>query len=158
MNHLEKLIRQYHEWNGYIVRGNVKVGRLNHGGWAGELDIVAYHHETQHLIHLEPSIDADNWKKREERFRKKFAMGREHIHKKVFPWLSPECPLEQVAILVSGTRSEIGGGKVISVDEYMKTIRERIRQEGAMRRAAIPEEFDLLRTVQLTVCGYNKCI
>jgi hypothetical protein len=38
MNHLEKLTRQYYDWKGYLVKGNVKVGRLDHGGWAGEWD------------------------------------------------------------------------------------------------------------------------
>ena len=156
MNHLEKLIRQFHEWQGYIVRGNVKVGRLKHGGWAGELDIIAYHPETQHLIHLEPSIDADNWNRREERFLKKFTLGKQYIRKEVLPWLPEDCELEQIAVLVSGTRTEIGGGKVVSVDDYMSGIRKRILQEGVMRKAAIPEEFDLLRTIQLTICGYNR--
>ncbi len=93
MNHLEKLTRQYYDWKGYLVKGNVKVGRLSHGGWAGELDIVAYHPQTEHLVHIEPSIDADSWKKREERFENKFRHGREYIYKDVFPWLSPETSL-----------------------------------------------------------------
>ena len=42
MNHLEKLTRQYYEWKGYIVKGNIKVGRPKHGGWAGELDWSNY--------------------------------------------------------------------------------------------------------------------
>ena len=54
MSHLEDLIYQYYEWKGYVVRRNIKVGRLRHGGWEGELDIVAFHHEDGHLIHLEP--------------------------------------------------------------------------------------------------------
>jgi len=63
MNHLEKLTRQYYDWKGYLVKGNVKVGRLDHGGWAGELDIVAYHPLTEHLVHIEPSMDTHSWKK-----------------------------------------------------------------------------------------------
>ena len=54
MNQLEMLIEQYYEWKGYIVRNNVKVGRLSHGGWAGELDIVVYNPVSNHLLHLEP--------------------------------------------------------------------------------------------------------
>ena len=41
MNHLEKLIRHFYEWQGYIVPGSVRGGRLPKGGWAGELDIGA---------------------------------------------------------------------------------------------------------------------
>lgn len=76
MTHLENLLYQYYDWQGYIVRRNIKVGRLKHGGWEGELDIVAYHPNNNELLHLEPSIDADSWGTREERFEKKFAAGR----------------------------------------------------------------------------------
>src|SRR5882672_2600591 len=58
VSHLEDLLCEYYEWQGYIVRRNIKVGRLGHGGWEGELDIVAYHPKSNHLVHLEPSLDA----------------------------------------------------------------------------------------------------
>ncbi len=158
MNHLEKLVRQFYAWRGYIVRGNVRVGALEHGGWAGELDIVAYHPHSGHLIHLEPSIDAHTWEERERRFRRKFAAGRRYIHSEVFPWLEPKTPLEQVAILVSATRRELGGGKVISIDEFMDTVKEAVIRRGPLCHSAIPEEYDLLRTLQLALCGYRKVL
>jgi len=64
MSHLEDPIYEFYEWRGYIVRRNIKVGKLHHGGWAGELDIVAYHPEHRNLVHLEPSIDAESLSKR----------------------------------------------------------------------------------------------
>jgi len=145
MNHLEKLTRQYYDWKGYLVKGNVKVGRLPHGGWAGELDIVAYHQQTQHLVHIEPSIDAHSWKKREERFEKKFRFGREYIYKDVFPWLSPDTPLEQIAMLITSSRKELCGGTIISIDEFMKQVKDEIRELGIMAKNAIPEEYDSRR-------------
>ncbi len=122
MNHLEKLVRQFYEWRGYIVRGNVKVGKLSHGGWAGELDIVAYYPEKdkQHLIHLEPSIDAHSWAKREERFQKKFTMGRRYIYQEVFSWLDASTPLEQVALLVRAPRPTLTGGRVVSISRHIE--------------------------------------
>ena len=158
MNHLEKLTRQYYDWKGYLVKGNVKVGRLAHGGWAGELDIVAYHPQNNHLIHIEPSMDAHSWGKREERFEKKFRFGREFIYKDVFPWLSPEIPLEQVAMLITSSRKELCGGNVISIDEFMKQVKEEIHAFGVMAKNAIQEEYDLLRTIQLAINGYYKII
>ena len=158
MNHLEKLVRQYYDWKGYLVKGNVKVGRLRHGGWAGELDIVAYHPETQDLLHIEPSIDAHSWKKREERFQKKFRFGREHIYKDVFPWLSPETPLSQIAILVTASRKELCGANVISIDEFMRQVKDEIQEQGRMVKNAIPEEFDLLRTIQMAINGYRNIV
>lgn len=156
MNHLETLIRQFYEWQGYIVRGNVKVGKLAHGGWAGELDIVAYHPETQHLVHLEPSIDAHSWNRREERFTKKFHFGKKHIYRDVFPWLDKRTPLEQVAILVSSGRATLAGGSVISIDQFMSRVRRKIQASGIMAKNAIPEEYGLLRTVQMAICGYYR--
>ena len=158
MNHLEKLTRQYYDWKGYLVKGNVKVGRLSHGGWAGELDIVAYHPQTEHLVHIEPSIDAHSWKKREERFEKKFRMGRKYIYKDVFPWLSPETPLDQIAMLITSSRKTLCGGTVISIDEFMKQIKEEVRNQGIMAKNAIPEEYDLLRTIQMVENGYYKIV
>lgn len=158
MNHLEKLTRQYYDWKGYLVKGNVKVERLARGGWGGELDIVAYHPQTKHLVHIEPSIDAHSWTKREERFEKKFRFGREYIYKDVFPWLSKDTPLEQIAILITSSRKKLCGGKVISIDEFVKQIKVEISALGAMAKNAIPEEYDLLRTIQLMTSGYYKVI
>ena len=32
MNHLEKLTRQYYDWQGYLVKGNIKVSLRKKGG------------------------------------------------------------------------------------------------------------------------------
>lgn len=158
MNHLEKLVRQFYQWRGYIVCGDVKVGALSHGGWEGELDVVAYHPQVGHLIHLEASMDAHPWHRRELRFRKKFDAGRRYICQDVFPWLDPSTPIEQVAILVTATRRELGSARVISIDEFVSTVKEAILKRGPMRKNAIPEEYDLLRTLQLALCGYVKAV
>lgn len=62
-NFLEQLLREWYEYKGYFVRNNVLVGKLDKGGYATELDIVAFHPETKHVVHLEPSMDADSWVK-----------------------------------------------------------------------------------------------
>ena len=127
MNHLEMLIEQYYEWKGYIVRNNVKVGRLSHGGWAGELDIVVYNPVSNHLLHLEPQIDAHPWETREKRFKKK-------------------------AVLINSSRKRLGGGAVVSIDELMRDVKSEIAKIGIMAKHAIPEQFDLLRTIQVVMC------
>jgi len=71
MNHLEQLTYEYYDWLGYLVKHNIKVGKLKRGGWEMELDIVAYNPTTNHLIHMEPSIDGYSWETRETHFRKK---------------------------------------------------------------------------------------
>ena len=156
MNHLEKLCRQYFEYQGYLVKGNVRVGKLSHGGWEGELDIVAYNPDTAHLIHIEASIDAHSWERREERFIKKFQSGRKYITSVVFPWLERDHKLEQLALFPSGARKELAGGRVMSIDEFVLEVKEFVRRIGIGAKNAIPEEFDLLRTIQFTENGYSR--
>ncbi len=159
MSHLEALIHEYYEWRGYVVRRGVKVGRLKHGGWEGELDIVAFHPQQQTLLHLEPSIDAHSWAVREQRYERKFRVGRKYIFSEVFPWLDRKTALTQVAILVSrGKRSHIAGGTIRTVDELVAEMREAVLAEGSMATRAITELYPLLRTVQLVVSGYGRRI
>lgn len=158
MSHLETLIAEYLEWQGYLIRRNVKVGRLSHGGWRMELDVVGYHPQSGHLVHFEPSIDADSWGKRESRYQKKFAAAREHIFTEIFPWLPADTTIEQVAVLITHPRDRdtLAGGKLLSIDELMAQIRSDIRGCGPMIRNAIPEQYPLLRTLQMSECGYSR--
>ncbi len=78
-SHLETLIHEYLEWQGYLVRRNVKVGRRAKGGWEMELDLIGYNPTTMHLVHYEPSLDAFSWDKRELRFKKKFSAAEKYL-------------------------------------------------------------------------------
>lgn len=158
MSHLEDLLCEYYDWQGYILRRNVKVGRLGHGGWEGELDIVAYHPKTRDLVHLEPSLDALPWEKRQPRFARKFKVGAKYIFKEVLPWLDPGTPLRQIAVLASRgpTRGELGGGAVRTIDEFVTEIRKAVARGGKVAKAAVPEQYRLLRTIQLVESGYYK--
>lgn len=160
MSHLESLIAEYLDWQGYIVKRNIKVGRLSHGGWGGELDIVGYHPRSGSLVHYEPSIDGWSWEKREARYVKKFEAGKKYIHSDVFPWLSSETPLKQIAVLVSHPkgRDQIAGGVLVSVDELVAEIRGKVVEGGIIASNAISEQYPLLRTIQLTHSGYYKAI
>ncbi len=160
MSHLESLIAEYLDWQGHIVRRNVKVGRLNHGGWEMELDIIGYHPGSNIVVHYEPSIDALSWEKREARYLKKFNAGRRYIFTEVFSWLPPETPLKQVAVFISRPREkkEFAGGALLSIDELMSEIRAKVIECGPMCRNAISEQYPLLRTLQMTHSGYNRAI
>ena len=160
MSHLEHLIAEYLDLEGFLVRRNIKVGPLNHGGWEMELDLVGYHPVTGRLVHYEPSIDALSWTKREERYIKKFRAGRKYILDKVFPWLKNNTPIEQYAVFISHPkgRDDIAGGKILSVDELVKTIRDQVCSKGVMAKNAIPEQYPLLRTMQLSHCGYYRAL
>lgn len=160
MSHLESLIVEYLDWQGYLVRRNTKVGRLKHGGWEMELDVIGYNPHTKDLVHYEPSVDAHAWETREARFQKKFDAAKKLIFIEVFSWLSPETPLRQIAVFPSHPkgRDTIAGARLMSIDELTKEIRDTVNACGPMRSNAIPEIYPLLRTLQLSHCGYNKTI
>ena len=42
MSHLGDLIVEFYDWSGFLVKHNVKVDRLDKGGWEMELDVIAY--------------------------------------------------------------------------------------------------------------------
>lgn len=158
MSHLEDLLVEYYDWRGFIVAHNRKVGSRPKGGWEMELDVVAFDPSTKRVLHLEPSLDANDWATRERRFAKKFAAGRRYIPTEVFPWLAPDTEPEQIAILPrAGTkRRSLAGAKVRTVDEVMAEIRQAVEKKGPAARCAIPEQYPLLRTIQLAVKGYNR--
>jgi hypothetical protein len=85
-------------------------------------------------------------------------MGKRYISKEVFPWLKPDFKLEQVAVFfrVPENRRSFHGGKAISIDELVKMIRDDVEKLGRVGANAIPEQYDLLRTIQLLVCGYVR--
>ena len=157
-NHLETLISQFYAWKGWVVRKNVKVGRRDRGGYAGELDVVVYDPTTGKVIHYEPSTDASTWEKRAAKYERKFKAGRTYIATEVLPWLKPDFALEQIAVFfqVPEHRRAFQGAKAISIDDLVKMIRDEIQKQGRVGKNAIPEQYDLLRTIQLVVCGYVK--
>lgn len=160
MSHLESLISQFLEWQGYLVRRNTKVGRLGHGGWEMVLDVVGFHPQDKHLVHYEPSIDALSWEKRAARYKKKFQAGKRYILKDPFSWLPEDSKIEQVAVFPNHPkgRDAIAGGKVISVDEFMAEVKGRVAKCGPMARNAISEQYPLLRTIQMAQTGYMRTL
>ncbi len=160
MSRLESLIAEYLEWQGFLTRRNIKVGRLSHGGWEMELDIVGFHPHDQRLVHYDPSIDALSWHKRETRYKKKFEAGKKYILTDLFSWLPSEAEIEQVAVLVKHPKHSdvIAGGKIVSIDELMAEVRAAVIECGPMVRNAIPEQYPLLRTIQMSHSGYQSTI
>ncbi len=148
-NHLEDLVAEWYQFNGFFVRRNVQVGPRERGGYECELDIVAFHPKTRELVHIEPSLDSASWEKREQRYAKKFAAGRKWIPS-LFPGLPvPKTP-EQIALFVYGggnTRKGLAGGRVLFIRDFMREILTSL-QGRRVASSAVPEEFPLLRTLQ----------
>src|SRR5437879_7958296 len=53
-------------------------------------------------------------------------------------------------------RRDFQGGTAMSIDELVGMIRDDIKKEGRVGKNAIPEQYDLLRMIQLVVCGYRR--
>jgi hypothetical protein len=151
MNHLEQLVAEWLEFKGYFVRRNARVGKLARGGFEGELDVVAFHPKTKHVLHVEPSTYAGPWHKREAQFAKKFGVGKKYIRPELFPWLPRGTEIEQWAVFWASSKRhlQIGGGKFVSVQELYERI---VKDVLALSKlTVIPEQFPLLRTVQGTI-------
>lgn len=148
-NHLEQLIAEWYEYQGYFVKRNVLVGKRPRGGYECELDVVALNPVTRHLVHLEPSLDADSWEKREFRFQKKFAAGRMYIPA-LFNGLDLPVEIEQIAVLFFASSTHhptLGGGKTMTVEELMERIFRSLKDKR-MESNAIPEQLTILRSFQ----------
>jgi hypothetical protein len=160
MTHLEDLIAEYYEWRGYVVKCNALVGKRPKGGWEMELDVVAYDPVTPKIFHLEPSLDAQSWEVREGRFIKKFEAGRKYILTELFKWLPSDTPIVQKAILVRARKARpmLAGAEIQTVDEIIAEIKAAVMCRGVASRAAIPEHYPLLRTIQFVVCGYHGLV
>lgn len=160
MNHLEELVYEYFDWNDYFVKKNINVGKRQGGGYEMELDIIAYNPHKNHLIHIETSLDAYSWKTREERYDKKFKIGRKYIFDEVFPWLDRNIEIDELIIGINKTQDgKLNSVNIITVDEYMTKIINEIKTIGKASKNAIPQQYPMLRTIQFCFCGYyNKPI
>lgn len=148
-NFLEQLTREWYEYQGYFVRQNVKVGPRPRGGYECELDVVAFHPRLQHLVHVEPSMDANSWATREKRYTKKFAAGREYIPQ-LFDGVELPDNIDQIALLVFASATNhptLGGGRVMILDEFLAEILKGLAETG-VAKSAVPEQLPIVRTLQ----------
>ncbi len=141
---------EWYEWNGFFVRRNVQVGKRVAGGYECELDVVAFHPTRKKLVQIEPSLDADSWAKREERYKKKFEAGRKHIPG-LFAGLEIPNDIEQVALFLFAGRTppvSIGGGRTLFFQSFMNEILEAVKQRP-LNSAMIPEQYGLLPVIAI---------
>lgn len=158
MNYLEQLVAEWYEYQGYFVRRNVNVGRRPNGGWECELDVVAFHPGEKHLVHVEPSMDADPWMKRELRYTKKFQAGRKYIPK-LFTGIEIPDDIEQIALFGLGSKTNhptLAGGNVWLISDLLDRI-VAVLKERKVERQAVPEQYPLLRTIQF-VCQHRAAL
>ena len=159
MNHLETITAEWLAYNGYFTRSTIKVGKLAKGGWGGELDVVGLHPARQHFVHVECSTDAWTWSRREEAFQRKFAMGREHAPD-LFDGMEMPTALDQVVVHgfagAADKHRGLGGGRLITSQELAAEIINGI--PASSRKEAVPENFPLMRTLQLAVMAGARVV
>ena len=155
-NHLEDLTAEWLEFNGYFVRKSVLVGKRDKGGHEGELDVVAVHPLTKHLLHIECSLDADTWEVRERRFTAKFERGRRHIAS-LFGGLDIDLDPDQVALLQlgGGPRTHVGSGRIVWVADFIADVLADLSSRSP-DRMAVPSTLPLIRTMQLAAQPIRK--
>ena len=158
-NFLEQLAYEWYEYQGYFTRQNVLVGKLAKGGYECELDIVAFNPVTKHLVHIEPTNDAHSWALREKRFSKKFAAGRKYIPE-LFSGLDIPVEIEQICLLGFGSNTNhptLAGGRVVNISDFLIDIIRGIAKTN-MWKNAVPENYPLLRTIQLITQNKKQVI
>ncbi len=158
LNHLEQLVAEWYEFQGYYVRRNAFVGRLSKGGYTCELDVIAFHPESKHLVHIESAVGSDSWEQRERRYVKKFEAGRRYIPE-MFKHFGVSEGIDQIALFIAGNNkkhSHIGGGRVVLAWELLREIMESPKLLP-IGKQIVPEQFGNLRTLQF-VREYKKSI
>lgn len=149
-NHLEQLVAEHYELQGYFVRRNVLVGRRPKGGYECELDVVAFHPTEQRLIHIECSGDALSWAKREERFKRKFAAGEKYIPGLFNGQRIPD-RIEKRALLTFGSgrsRGTLGGADLVPLPVFLREVVHGLKGRS-LQASAVSENMPLVRTIQM---------
>ena len=157
MNFLEQLVAEWHEYNGYFVRSNVRTRKRSKGGFDVELDVLAYDLPGSTLHHVETSGDADSWSERRRRFLgKKFILTKEE-YEAIIGCRVNEIRKTAIVGYARSTKADLNWGQdieVILIPDFMKQIAEKLRSQHPAHEA-VPEGFPLLRAMQ-TVLAYGR--
>ena len=142
---------------GFCENTNVLVGKRPKGGYECELDVVAFHPEKKHLVHVEASMDASSWSEREKRFKRKFEAGKKHIPD-LFKDLDTPKQIDQIAVLVFASkqnRATLAGGRLILGNELLEEIFGDLKHRSIYSRT-IPEQFPIVRALQFVAQYRNE--
>ena len=149
-NYLEELAAEFYEYKGCFVRRNIRVNKRTKGGYEGELDVIAYNPEENIIYHIEATMDAGSWEKREKKYMKKFSIGKKAIPV-VFKKVCKENPtIMQVILLGYGNKTNhnnLAGGKVVPIQDFLCEIITYLQGKDIYKEA-VPENYPLLRTIQ----------
>jgi Holliday junction resolvase-like predicted endonuclease len=153
MNFLEQLVAEWYQYEGYLVRSNVRYGRRRRGGWVGEIDVIAFRPETEEFIHIEASTDSDSWEKRKKVFNKKFSDAKEY-YLETFSFKNRHIRPKKVVIVgLSKSREPNPLGEdiqYISIPDFIQMISVEMRRKNP-KNDIMPESYPLMRAIQYSV-------
>jgi len=155
MEYLERLVREWYEYQGYFVRDDLWVGLEADGSYECDLAVVAFHPTRRHVVHVEPSFDLLDWKEREQHFQTKFDAARKYLHR-IFG-TEPHLHVEHVALIVSNDHPHahtIGGGRMLLLGDFLAEIVQHLGRLN-MAAAVVPDQWGLIRTLQF-VAEYRE--
>ena len=158
-NYLEQLAAEWYEFRGYFVRRHLLVGPRASGGFEGELTILAVHLENGDAVHVEPSMDAHSWEKREQRYQSRFELGRKFIPE-LLGDKGRDMPLRQVALIGLGSSINhpvLGGGDVLSLGEFLARILNAFVGDD-LGGQPVPQQYPILRTLQFVADNHRAVI
>ncbi|MBS1618817.1 MAG: hypothetical protein JST76_09880 [Bacteroidetes bacterium] len=149
MNHLESLLAEWYEIQGYLVTRNIKIDKRDKGGYNSEIDVLAFHPKKNEWIQIETSMDTYSWPKRIERIEKKFKHARDFVAKEYGE--KAAIGLKQEFVLVYGNADDkkLKRGSIILAKYKIQEILKFIETEHSeIDRELISENYPLLRTLQ----------
>ena len=151
---LEQLAKEWFEFQGLFVRNNAKFGRLAHGGWKGEIDLLILDTAEGTVTHVETSSDADTWSRRRERLGKKFRDAEDYYQEVLPRVVAVSRPVIKRAIVGTSLNAKESLGlpdvQETSIPAFVAEITESLKKTHPMR-SAIPESWPLLRAMQFAL-------
>ena len=153
MNFLEQVIAEWFSHKGYFVKTNIKFGKLPSGGFAGEVDVVAFDPQTRELVHIEAStVGGVGGAKL---FKKKFDLAKRYYGEELFQFSydSMRCmAIGGFAYTATPKVKNMLGEKieVETVPEFFRKASACLR-ECPIPKQAISETLPLLRAMQFTL-------
>lgn len=147
-NFLEQLIREWFEFKNNFVRTNIKFGKLNHGGWTGEMDVLVLDPKDGTATHIEASSDARTWADRRVIVEKKFSDASKHYAGVLPKGVNVTRKLAIIGTSINPNEHlDLDGIQEMSIPDFIKSVSDGIRGSNPMNEA-VPEHWPLLRAIQ----------
>jgi len=115
------------------------------------MDIVAFHPERQELVHVEASMDADSWRERFARLKKKFRAAERH-YSELFPFEHERVKKVAILGLTETHRADVpvDGVEIVPIPRFIRQLTDDLRHRNFLKEA-VPEELPRLRAIQMAV-------